>query len=111
MLGVFSTTAFAVARRTHEIGVRMAFGARHTQVAGAVVGDAAWPVGIGVVAGLAGALAVTRVIRSLLFETEPTDPLALAAAAVVLAAAALLAAWIPARRAARVDPCTALRAD
>ena len=77
----------------------------------AIVRDAAWPVGLGIAIGLAGAAAVTRVIASFLFETEPTDPLTFVTTVVALAATALFAAWIPARRAARVDPVKALRAE
>jgi len=76
-----------------------------------VVRDSAIPVVIGVAIGLGGALVATRVIKTFLFETTPTDPLTLAAVAVTLAIAGTLAAWIPARRAARVDPVTALRAE
>jgi ABC-type lipoprotein release transport system permease subunit len=77
----------------------------------AIVLDAAWPVAVGLAIGVAGAAAVTRLIASFLFETEPTDPLTFGATAVALAATALLAAWIPARRAAHVDPVKALRAE
>jgi predicted permease len=111
LVGIFATTAYAVARRTHEVGIRMALGARVGQMIGAIVLDAAWPVGLGIAIGLAGAFAVTRVIGSFLFETEPTDPLTLGAAVTALAATALVAAWIPARRAAHVDPVKALRAE
>jgi putative ABC transport system permease protein len=76
----------------------MALGARVGQVVGAIVLDAAWPVVLGLAIGLAAAFAVTRVIGSFLFETEPNDPLALGLAVVALAATALCAAWIPARR-------------
>jgi putative ABC transport system permease protein len=111
LVGIFGTTAYAVARRTQEVGIRMALGARIGQIVGAIVLDAAWPVGLGLAIGLAGALGVTRAIQSFLFETEPTDPLTLATALVALAATALAAAWIPARRAAHVDPVKALRAE
>ena len=111
LVGIFATTAYAVARRTHEVGVRMALGARPDQMVLAIVRDTAWPVALGIVLGLAGAVAATRVIASFLFETTPTDPLTLATTVVALAMTALLAAWIPARRAARVDPVAALRAE
>ena len=111
LVGIFGTTAYAVARRTQEVGIRMALGARPGRMVWAIVGDAAWPVAFGIAIGLTGAIAVTRVIESFLFKTDPTDPLALAATVVALASTALVAAWIPARRAAHVDPVKALRAE
>lgn len=111
LVGIFSTTAYAVARRTREIGVRVAFGARPAQVVGAMIRDAVWPVALGLTAGLACTHYATRIISSLLFETTPYDPPTLAAAVSLLAFAACLAAWLPARRAALVDPTTALRAE
>ena len=111
LIGIFATTAYAVARRTQEVGIRMALGARPGRMVGAIVADAAWPVALGIVLGLAGAAGVTQVIASFLFETEPTDPLTLVTTVVAMAATALMAAWIPARRAAQVDPVTALRAE
>jgi predicted permease len=111
LVGIFSVTAYAVARRTREIGVRVAFGARPAQVIRVMIRDAAWPVGLGIVAGLAGTYYATRLVKSFLFQTTPHDPATLAAAAALLTAGALLAAWLPARRAASVDPVTALRLD
>ena len=111
LVGIFGTTAYAVARRTQEVGIRMALGARPGRMVGAIVGDAAWPVALGIAIGLAGAAAATRVIASFLFETAPTDPLTFVTTVVAIAATALLAAWIPARRAAHVDPVKALRAE
>lgn len=111
LVGIFSMTAYAVARRRREIGVRVALGARPGQVVGAIVRDAVWPVAVGLVAGLAGTYYATRLIASFLFETTPHDPTTLVAVVAMLGAAACLAAWLPARRAASVDPVTALRAD
>jgi len=111
LVGVFATTAYAVARRTREIGVRMVFGARPAQVVGRVLRDAALPIVLGTAIGLGGAALTTRVIQSFLFETEPVDVPTFAGVALVLVLTGSLAAWIPARRAARVDPVTALRAD
>jgi putative ABC transport system permease protein len=111
VIGIFGTTAYAVAGRTHEIGVRMALGASPRQVVRAMVRESAWPVTVGVIAGLAIAVATTRLIANFLFETAPTDLPSWVAAVLVLAATALVAAWIPARRAARVDPVAALRAE
>jgi predicted permease len=111
LVGVFGMTAYAVARRTQEIGVRMAFGATARDVVRQMVRDAAWPVAIGIAAGLAGAWAATRVIATFLYDTAPTDVTAFASAAGLLALAALVAVWIPARRAAQVDPVTSLRSE
>ncbi len=111
LIGVFGMTAYAVARRTQEIGVRMAFGATAGDVVREMVRDSAWPVAIGLAVGLAGAWAATRVIATFLFDTTPTDLPAFAAAAALLALAALVAVWIPSRRAARVDPVTSLRSE
>ncbi len=111
LVGVFGMTAYAVARRTQEIGVRIAFGARTNQVVGTMVRDSAWPIAIGTLVGLAGAAVATKLIASFLFQTAPTDPGTFTGVAVTLILAGCLAAWIPARRAARVDPVTALRVD
>jgi len=111
LVGIFSMTAYAVARRTREIGVRVAFGARPGQVVGTMLRDILWPVAIGIAAGLAGTYYATRVISSFLFATTPHDPGTHLMAVGLLAAAAALAAWLPARRATRVDPVTALRAE
>jgi hypothetical protein len=111
LVGIFSMTAYAVARRTREVGVRVAFGARPAQVVGVMIRDALWPVAFGLVAGLAGAYYAARVITSFLFQTAPHDPLTLVSVVALLAAAACLAAWLPARRAASIDPVAALRAD
>jgi predicted lysophospholipase L1 biosynthesis ABC-type transport system permease subunit len=78
LVGIFGMTAYAVARRTQEIGVRMAFGARPVQVVGTMIRDALWPVAIGIVVGLVGAAFATRVIVSFLFETRPIEPLTFA---------------------------------
>ena len=111
LVGIFSMTAYAVARRTREIGVRVAFGARPGQVVGVMIRDAAWPVAFGLVAGLAGTYYATRLITSFLFQTEPYDPATLVGVVALLAVAAGFAAWLPARRAAAVDPVLALRAE
>jgi putative ABC transport system permease protein len=111
LVGVFGMTAFAVARRTAEIGVRMAFGARPGQVVGTMLRDAAIPIGVGTVAGVGGALLATRTIESFLFQTPPTDPVTLAVVAATLACAGCAAALVPALRAAKVDPALTLRAE
>ncbi len=111
LVGIFGVTAYAVARRTREIGIRMAFGARPLDVVVRMVRDAAWPMVAGLCAGLAGAYYATRAVESFLFETTPHDPVTFVSVAVLMVLAGLLAAWLPARRAARIDPVVALRAE
>jgi ABC-type antimicrobial peptide transport system permease subunit len=108
-VGLYGVVSYAVTRRTREIGMRMAIGARPGQVEWMVVAQSLLLVGLGLAVGLAAALAGTRVLEGLLYGVEPTEPRAFAAAAALLTAVALLASWIPARRAARVDPSEALR--
>jgi putative ABC transport system permease protein len=110
-LGVYGTTAYVVSRRTREIGIRMALGARSADVLGAVLRRGLKLTLIGLAIGLAGALAATRIIRSLLYDVSPTDPLTFACVSLLLAGVALLACYLPARRAARIDPMTALRCE
>jgi ABC-type antimicrobial peptide transport system permease subunit len=111
LVGIFGVTAYAISRRTQEIGVRMAFGATQRNVVGVMVRDSVWPVVIGVAAGLLASWWATKAISTFLFQTEPRDLATFASVAVLLAGAAIVAAWIPARRAARVDPIVALRAE
>jgi putative ABC transport system permease protein len=111
LVGIFGMTAYAVTRRTAEIGVRMAFGARPGQVVRTMVRDAAVPIAVGTALGVGGAALATRVIESFLFETAPTDPMTFAAVAIVLAMAGCLAAVVPALRAAKIDPASSLRAE
>ncbi len=108
-VGIYGVVAFAVSQRTREIGVRMALGAEGRSVRRLMVRQALVPVGLGAVAGLAGAVALGRVMSSLLFEVSGSDPATLVAVTVVLASIALLASYIPARRASRLDPVKALR--
>jgi len=107
--GVFGVMAYSVSRRTHEIGVRVALGAHYRDVLKMILGQGLRTILIGISVGLAGSLAFTRTLESLLFGVTPTDPLTFAAVILLLVAAALLACYIPARRAARVDPTVALR--
>jgi hypothetical protein len=111
LVGIYGVLAFLVGRRTHEIGVRMALGARGRDVRSLVVRETLALAGFGIGAGLLGALALSRWLRALLFGVEVTDPGVYAAVTAGLVAVALLAAWLPARRAARVDPVRAFRAD
>jgi putative ABC transport system permease protein len=98
-----------VSHRTAEIGVRMALGAQRHDVLGLMLGRAGLLTGIGIAAGIAIALALTRIMSALLYETEPGDPVTLAFVAVLLSIVALAACYLPARRATRVNPIVALR--
>ena len=109
VVGLYGVLACAVTQRQREIGVRMALGAQRRDVLGLVVGHGMRLAFIGVALGLTGAFALTRVLQSLLFEIRPFDPLTFLMATLVLAGVALFSCWIPARRAARVDPMVALR--
>jgi predicted permease len=110
-IGLYGLTAYHVNRRQNEIGVRMALGARPRDVAWPVVRSALLVVGIGAICGGAGALALVRLLRSQLYGVAPHDPITLAGSALFLLAVAALAAWLPARRAARIDPMVALRCE
>jgi putative ABC transport system permease protein len=109
--GVYGLMAFAVARRSREIGIRLALGARQASVVRMIARQGAVLVAVGTALGLAGALALARSLESLLYETAPAEPATYGAAAGLLAGAALLAAYLPARRAAAVDPTVALAAE
>jgi predicted permease len=108
-VGLYGLVAYAVRRRTHEIGVRMALGATRTDVVGLVTRETAVVVAIGLAIGLALALATTRLLAAVLYGVSPSDPLTFAGATLLLIAVAALASLLPARRAARVDPMVALR--
>jgi len=108
-IGIYGVMAYFVTQRTREIGVRMALGATERDVVRMVLGQGVRLAAAGVVVGLAGALAITRAIATLLFGIGPRDPWTLAALSAALTAVALLACYIPARRATRVDPIRALR--
>ncbi len=108
-VGIYGVVAFSVTRRTQEIGIRMAFGAQRTDVLRLIVGAGARLAVSGVVIGVAASLVITRLLSSLLFGVSATDTLTFAGVAVLLSLVALLASYIPARRAMRLDPNTALR--
>ncbi|HET8646098.1 MAG TPA: FtsX-like permease family protein, partial [Vicinamibacteria bacterium] len=110
-IGIHGVTAYAVARRTREIGVRMALGARAADVLRLVLRQALSLAVLGLLAGLAGALALRRLVAGMLFGVGPSDPLTLAGVAAAAVAVAVLASLAPARRAAHVDPAEALRCE
>jgi putative ABC transport system permease protein len=110
-VGIYGMMAYRVNQRTHEIGVYIALGAQHRDVLRLVMKDGAKLALLGIAFGLAGAIALTRVMVSLLFEVKPTDPPTLIGVALLLAAVALLACYIPARRALSIHPMTALRCE
>jgi putative ABC transport system permease protein len=110
-IGVYGLLAFLVAERTAELGVRMALGGTPRNILPLVLGQGMTLVGAGALAGLFASLAATRLLESLLFEVAATDTATFAAVALALGAAALLAAYVPARRAMRVDPAVALRRE
>jgi predicted permease len=110
-IGIYGVLAYSVAQRTSEIGIRIALGAGKTSIFRLIVGQAMTLVGISVVIGLAGAFAATRMLNSLLFGVGASDPATFIGIVLLVSGVALIAAWVPARRATRVDPIVALRAE
>jgi putative ABC transport system permease protein len=110
-IGIYGVISYSVGLRTREIGVRMALGAVPADIRRAVLGEALILAAIGTILGLSGAAALARVMKTLLYEVSATDPWTLISVALVLAVSAVIAAWLPARRAMRVDPMVALRAE
>ena len=110
-IGIFGVMAQTVAQRTSEIGIRMALGARRGDVLRLVLGRAAVVTGVGLGVGVVAALGLTRVLSTLLYQVTPTDPTTLVAVALVLGVVSLLACYVPARRAMKVDAVRALRSE
>jgi putative ABC transport system permease protein len=101
--------AYTFSQRTNEIGIRMAMGAQRGDILKIAVGEGALVVAFGLAAGLAGSLVLTRFLQTMLFDVKPTDPITFAGISALLAAVALVACFVPARKATRVDPLVALR--
>jgi predicted permease len=110
-VGLYGVTSYATARRTQEIGIRMALGARRTDVLWLVMRETLLMTGIGIVIGLGAALAATRLVMSLLFDLSPADPVTITLAALLMLVVALIACYLPARRATTIDPLATLRHD
>jgi predicted permease len=110
-VGIYGVMAYSVAQRRNEIGIRLALGAQPGQVRGMILGESAWMAVAGIVAGLVAALLLTRLVKSMLFGIQPYDPGTLSAGVLLLLGIALAASWIPARRAAGMQPMEALRHD
>jgi ABC-type antimicrobial peptide transport system permease subunit len=110
-VGIYAVISYSVAGRTREIGIRMALGARAADVRHLVVAQSARPVGVGLALGLGLGAAAAFALRGFLFGVSPADPLTFVAVTGLLAACALLAAWLPAHRASKIEPMAALRAD
>jgi putative ABC transport system permease protein len=110
-IGIYGVMAYAFSQRTHEIGIRIALGAQRKHILRMALGEGMVLVALGLAAGLFGALILTQFLRSMLFAVKPTDPATFIAIAALLMAVALLACYIPAHRATRVDPLVALREE
>ena len=111
MVGVYGVVSYSVARRTREIGIRVALGADRSQVVRMMVREGAWPALVGVGLGLLAAFALTAYLSDLLFRVSPTDPATFAVLSLFLAGVAVLASWIPSWRATRIPPTEALRQE
>jgi ABC-type antimicrobial peptide transport system permease subunit len=108
-VGIYGVMAYSVANRTNEIGIRLALGAQPGQVRGMILGESTWLAAAGVIAGVGAALGLTRLVKTMLYGIQPWDPATMIGGVLILLAVALAASWIPARRAARVQPMVALR--
>lgn len=110
-IGIYGLLSYSVARRTGELGIRLALGAQSNSLLWMILRESILLLAIGLAIGLPVALATTRILKSQLYELSPLDPLSIVAAVVIVAAMTILAAWLPARRATRIDPMTALRCE
>jgi predicted permease len=110
-VGIYGMLAYDVSQRTKEIGIRGAIGASRGQIVALILRQGLWKTGVGLAIGLGGAFFLSRYMRSLLFEVPPTDPLSFGGVSLLLLLVALVASWLPARRAARIDPMVALRVE
>jgi ABC-type antimicrobial peptide transport system permease subunit len=110
-VGLYAVMAFSVGRRTREVGIRMALGAKPADVVGMVLRQGIWQLGAGMAAGLTLALGVAQLMKVVLFDVPPRDPVIFGGVITVLTVAGLLASFVPALRATRVDPLLALRSD
>jgi len=111
MVGIYGVIAWTVRQRTREIGVRIALGAQRSAVLALVLRRGLKLAGAGIVLGLIGAISLTQLLRSLLFGVSPADPITFLAVPLLMVLVGLLACWLPARRAAKVDPMEALRSE
>jgi ABC-type antimicrobial peptide transport system permease subunit len=110
-VGIYGVMSYSVLQRTREVGIRMALGAEGRDVLGTLIGEGLRLAMAGVVLGVIGALLMSRLLSTMLFEISPTDPVTFVSVAAVLTAVALLACYVPARRATRVHPLTALQSE
>jgi ABC-type antimicrobial peptide transport system permease subunit len=110
-MGTYSVMAYATEQRSQEIGIRIALGASRAAVVRMVVGQGLMLIGVALVLGTAGALAVSRVLQNLVYDVTTTDPLTFAAMAALLAGTGAVACWLPAQRASGIDPAAAIRSE
>ena len=110
-VGLYGVVAYGVAQRQRELAIRIAIGAQASDISRLVIGEAARMAAVGVIVGIAAAVALTRRLQALLYETSAVDPVVFAGVSAVLIAICLLASWLPARRAGRIDPMGALRIE
>jgi ABC-type antimicrobial peptide transport system permease subunit len=110
-IGIYGVMSYTVTRRANEIGIRLAMGASRSGVLRLVIGEAVWLIGAGLLIGTAMGLGAANAARSLLFGLQPSDPITIAGAVALLAAIGLIASYLPARRASRVDPMNVLRQE